>query len=70
MLKVFFDNASLKSSCGCGMVLSLNKDNYFTLCLCEGKGTNTKAEIMSLWGLLQFVSLIGISYIISFVNLK
>ena len=52
------------------MVLSLNKDNYITLCLCEGKGTNTKAEIMSLWGLLQFVALIGISYIISLVNLK
>ena len=28
--EAFFDGASSNSSCGCGMVISLNKERYFT----------------------------------------
>ena len=45
------------------MVLRLNKNYYFTLRLGGGIGTNTKDELLSLWGLLKFAILIKISYI-------
>ena len=48
------------------MVLYLNKDHYFTLRMGGGFGTNTKSELLSLWGLLQFAILIGISDICIF----
>ena len=66
----FFDGASSNSYCGCGMMLSLNKDHYFTLCLGGGKGSNTKADLMSFWGLLQFAAIIGISNINIFHDSK
>ena len=56
--KGFFGGFSSNSSGSCGMVHSLNKDHYFTLCLGGGKGTNTKAKLMRLWGLLQFFPLL------------
>ena len=66
----FFYGASSNFSYGYGMVLSLNKDHYFSLILGGGRGTNTKDELLSLWGLLQFSSLIGISYINIFGDSK
>ena len=52
------------------MVVILNKDHYFSLSTGGGQGTNTKDEIMSLYGLLQFVAYIGISDISIFGDSK
>ena len=52
------------------MVHSLNKEHYFTLSLGVGKGINTKVEMLILWGLLQFSSLIGILDICIFGDSK
>ena len=57
----YFDGASNNSSYGLGMVVNLNKDHYFSLSLGGGQGTNSKAELLSLYGLLQFAAYIGIS---------
>ena len=38
----FFDGASSNNLCGCGMVLSLNTDHYFSLRLGGGIDTNKK----------------------------
>ena len=43
------------------MVLVLNKDHYFYIFMCEGLGSNTRDELLSLFSLLQFALLIGIS---------
>ena len=57
----YFDGASNLNHCGCGMVLVLNKDHFFNLCMGGSLGSNTKAELLSLFGLLHFASLIVIS---------
>ena len=44
----FLDGASSNNLCGCGMILILNKDHYFSLKLGGGIGTNTKDELLSL----------------------
>ena len=43
------------------MVLVINKDHVFKLCMGGGLGSNTKYELLSLFGLLQLTSIIGIS---------
>lgn len=53
-----------------GMVLRLNEEHYFTISMGGGKRSNTKDELLSLWGLLQFTALIGISDISIFWDPK
>ena len=42
------------------MFLNINEDHHIKLCMNVGHGTNSRAELVALWGLLQFASLIGI----------
>ena len=56
----FFDGASKLYNCGCGFVLNLSKDHFLYFSFDGGLGTNTKVELLSLYGLLLIVSLIGV----------
>ena len=42
------------------MVLILNNDHLFNLRMGGGIGSNTRAKLLGLWGLLHFHSLLGI----------
>ena len=42
------------------MVIQLGVNHYFTLCMYAGKGSNTRAELLALSGLLFFSSARGI----------
>ena len=52
------------------MVLVINKDHLFNLCLGGGLQSNTKDELLSLFGLLHFAPLNGISDISIFGDSK
>ena len=56
--------------CGSGMVLMLNKDHIFNLWMGGGKGSNTRVELMGLWGVLKFDALNGIVSLTFFGNSK
>ena len=56
----YFDGASSNGEFSCGMILFLNNDHFFNPCLGGGLVSNTKVELLSLFGLLHFASLIGI----------
>ena len=66
----YFDGAAQNNVCGCGMVIWISKDHFFSLCMGGGSGSNTRAELLSLWGLLYVVSLIGISDIVVYEDSK
>ena len=53
----FFDGAKQKDCCGVGMVIKLQLNHKVLLGMVVGKGTNTKAELLALWGLLWFAQL-------------
>ena len=45
--------------CGCGIVVIINKDHFIYIYLGGGLGTNTKAELLSLYGFcLQLLTLV------------
>lgn len=48
----FFDGTSLDGVCGGGKVLFLFDHHYFSMQLGASRGTNTKDELLALWGLL------------------
>jgi ribonuclease HI len=50
----FFDGAAANGSCGVGIVLKLSSSHFFKIHLAIGIGTNIKAELIGLWGLLHF----------------
>lgn len=51
----FFDGTKQKRCCGAGMVILLDTHHYFRLRMGVGRGTNSRAELLALWGLLFFV---------------
>ena len=53
----FFYGTSNEEHCGCGMVIVINKDHF--LYICGGLGSNTKAELLSLYALLLIAFHIG-----------
>ena len=57
----FFDGASKLYNCGCGFVLNLSKYHFLYFGFGGGPRTNTKAKLLSLYGLLFIASLIGVS---------
>lgn len=57
----FFDVASQSRDCGAGMVLRIVVDHHFHLNMRAGRGSNTRAELVALWGLLHFALVRGIS---------
>ena len=55
----FFDGSSKEGRCGCGMVLKLNYQYCFNLWMGGEVGSNTKDELLGLWGVLFFASKCG-----------
>ena len=49
-----------KGMCGGGIYLKINASHYYKNWLGCGIGTNTKVELLPLWGSLNFASKIGI----------
>ena len=53
----YFDGASMNGLCGCGVILMLNSDGLFRLSMRGGNGSNTRSQLLGLWGILKFDSL-------------
>ena len=52
----FFDEDFKEGISGCGMVLKINDFHVFNLCMGGDQGSNTKAELLDLWGILYFAN--------------
>ena len=50
----FFDGATKDGFCGVGMVIRMENSLSYKLRMDAGRGTNTKSELLVLWGLLYF----------------
>ena len=50
----FFDGVEQNGLCGVGMVIQMECNNAFWICMNVGMGSNTRAELLALWGLLYF----------------
>ena len=59
----YFDGASQNSLCGCGVWLRISTGCHYKLFWNGGFGTNMKAEIMALWGLMWWASFLGEEHI-------
>ena len=59
----YFDGATSKGLSGGGMFLKLNYEHPFLLWMGCGSGSNTKVELLALWGLLQFANYKGIGHL-------
>ena len=74
MLLVFFYGAAKDSFCVSNTVHQVNKDHYFNLKLNYGLGSNTRAELLTLWCLCRMAILFGIDtlnvYVYSIVIVK
>ena len=49
-----FDGAQQGGVCGAGMLIIIDKNLHYRFKMNIGPGTNTKAELLALWGLLHF----------------
>lgn len=54
--RAHFDGAAKDGNCACGVFISFSKDHHFSIFWNGGRGTNNKAEVMTLHGLLFFYS--------------
>ena len=52
----FFDEASQHLVCGCGAWLLISPHYHYKIHQSGGRGSNTRAEILALWGLFWFAS--------------
>lgn len=52
----YFDGATKYGLCGDGMYLLLGNSSSFKLPMDVGRGSNTKTELLALWGLLFFAN--------------
>ena len=52
----FFDEASQQSRCGCGAWLMISPTCHYKIHWYRGRGSNMRAEILALWGLMWFAS--------------
>lgn len=52
----YFDGAAQQTNCGCGAWILLSPGCQYKLFWNGGSGTNMKAEVMALWGLLWWAS--------------
>ena len=50
----YFDGAEQQGKCGARMVIQMAGNHTFSLCMSARKGSNTRAELLTLWGLLFF----------------
>ena len=56
----FMDGASKNKTAGAGLCIFLNDSHFLEFSLAVGFGTNTKAELLSLWALLHLSHMMGI----------
>ena len=49
-----FDGVELHGACGAGMVIKLAANYSVHLSMSVGKGTNNRAVLLALWGLIYF----------------
>ena len=56
----FFDGAKKDRYCGAYMVVRMNLNHAFWLRMDAGCGTNTRSDLLVLWGLLYFSSKIHV----------
>lgn len=56
----FFDGVATASGCGAGFTIHCGEDLSHRCSLNIGKGTNTKAELLGLWGILKAMFCFGI----------
>jgi len=66
----FFDGAEKNGRCGCGVVLYIDAVVSYRIHWYEGMGTNTRAELVALWGLLLFIAEKQVSVIHIYGDLK
>jgi len=59
----FFNGVAARGECGVGIELRLNGSHYYRIFLAIGPGSNTKAKLLVIWGLLSFASYLHISEI-------
>ena len=57
----FFDGAIVGGLCGIGIFLKISSDDFFRVHFVGGEGSNMKAEIVGLWGLLHLTSSLSIN---------
>ena len=57
----FFYGAATKNRCGIGICLKLSSDHIYQAYFAGGEGSNIKAEIQGLWGLLHLASMLSLS---------
>lgn len=50
----YFNGVEQKGECGARVVIKLNMNHCFRLRMAVGLGTNTKTDLVALWGLLWF----------------
>jgi len=48
----YFDGATQLEGCGCGAQIDVSTSLRYKFYLCGGEGTNSRAEVLALWGLL------------------
>jgi len=56
-----FDGAVDGGFCGIGLFLKISKDYYFKAHFAGGEGSNIKAELLGLWGLLFLVASLSLN---------
>ena len=59
----YFDGAAQETICGCGVWLRISPECNYKLHWNGGVETNMKSEIMALWGLMWWASLLDADYI-------
>ena len=57
----FFDGVVDGGICGIGLFLKLSNDHFYKAHFAGGEGSNMKAEILGLWGLLHFAASLSIN---------
>lgn len=57
----FFDGACKNGQCGCGVLIITEPDKYYHFWWEGGTGSNNRAEIIALWGLLFTASSLNIN---------
>lgn len=53
----FFAGAALKESSGAGMFIQIDKNTRYSMWMGGRNGSNTRAELLALWGILSFAKI-------------
>ena len=66
----FFYRSSMNGLCGRGMVVKINESHWFNLWMGGRQGSNTKFELLGLWGVLFFSKKCGIDSLVIYGDSK